>query len=379
MLSASQEAVESLVEDVEYLWVDNIPVYETLPDPVQFYREHVARNRPCLIRNQQTLSFHELRTLCPPDMTLQVDVTPDGHGDCLRQVGSNTGGAPCNDNDDSDDKDDCRAVPSQAFFVKPMECRMDWSTFCEALQTLVDTDNHHIKNRVFSTCYPPNRQEQYPPPPSNEAVFYYSRQNDCLRSEMEPVWQQLSWRTETLQWASQAFNQAAPDAVNLWMGTSQAVSSMHKDHYENLYHVLDGTKVFSLVPPAYVPLLGERPVPSGRFVYRPETKTTDNSAWMVEKDINEEGEQGKVPWITVDVTQSEKIPYRQVRVKAGDILYLPALWFHRVEQEGPVTIAINYWYDMNFGGPLWAYFHFLQQLKPLQGNESESRKETHSG
>ena len=37
-----------------------------------------------------------------------------------------------------------------------------------------------------------------------------------------------------------------------------------------------------------------------------------------------------------------------MRVKAGDVLYLPSLWFHHLEQSHG-CIAVNFWYDMDFG------------------------------
>ena len=52
----------------------------------------------------------------------------------------------------------------------------------------------------------------------------------------------------------------------------------------------------------------------------------------------------------------------RVKVKEGDMLYLPSLWFHRVTQTRE-TVGINYWYDMKFEGPHWSMFQFLQQMK----------------
>ena len=46
-----------------------------------------------------------------------------------------------------------------------------------------------------------------------------------------------------------------PDAVNFWMGDERAVTSMHKDHYENLYCVVDGAKTFTLIPPSDQPFI----------------------------------------------------------------------------------------------------------------------------
>ena len=36
---------------------------------------------------------------------------------------------------------------------------------------------------------------------------------------------------------------SAPEAVNLWIGTDASVTSFHRDHYENLYCVINGIKV----------------------------------------------------------------------------------------------------------------------------------------
>ena len=36
---------------------------------------------------------------------------------------------------------------------------------------------------------------------------------------------------------------SAPEAANLWIGTDASVTSFHRDHYENLYCVIRGTKV----------------------------------------------------------------------------------------------------------------------------------------
>ncbi|CAF5055739.1 unnamed protein product, partial [Rotaria socialis] len=45
------------------------------------------------------------------------------------------------------------------------------------------------------------------------------------------------------------FTGQAPDAVNLWIGTSKSISTLHHDPYENLYGVIRGRKHFTLYPP----------------------------------------------------------------------------------------------------------------------------------
>jgi peptidyl-lysine (3S)-dioxygenase / protease len=61
-----------------------------------------------------------------------------------------------------------------------------------------------------------------------------------------------------------------------------------------------------------------------------------------------------------------------VQVQAGELLYLPSLWFHRVTQTRE-TLGINYWYDMKFDSPLWCYFNLLQNAQACS-SESDSTK-----
>lgn len=52
----------------------------------------------------------------------------------------------------------------------------------------------------------------------------------------------------------------------------------------------------------------------------------------------------------------KQIPKYHVVVKPGEVLYLPAIWFHQVAQaknkqsgaNHDFTIAVNFWYDMLF-------------------------------
>ncbi|KAF6158839.1 hypothetical protein GIB67_012482 [Kingdonia uniflora] len=64
-------------------------------------------------------------------------------------------------------------------------------------------------------------------------------------------------------------------------------------------------------------------------------------------------------------------------VKAGEILYLPSMWFHYVRQspdDRGLAIAVNYWYDMQFDIK-YAYFNFLQSIHhPLLSRNSPSEE-----
>ncbi|KAF5389050.1 hypothetical protein D9757_004891 [Collybiopsis confluens] len=51
-----------------------------------------------------------------------------------------------------------------------------------------------------------------------------------------------------LKWCSEALDRGI-DAVNLWIGDGNSVSSIHSDPYENIYTVVRGQKHFTLLPP----------------------------------------------------------------------------------------------------------------------------------
>jgi jumonji domain-containing protein 7 len=404
-LVATSETLDSLHEDVQYLWsCSDIPVYEEPPSALHFLRNHVAVSRPCIIRNaildqcrrdepatplhltlddlMERLESHEESSSLSP---LCVDVTPDGHGDCLRKVDL--------DND------------NQKVFVKPMEREISFSDFCRYLregrvkQQIQDNSQTNSLGRVFENSPSDSNRtgEDDNDDFLEDCVLYYSRQNDCLRQELSPLWNLKKKPSiddsflfpRSFPWAEEAFfgrtgTDTQPDAVNLWMGDERAVSAMHKDHYENLFYVLSGEKVFGLCPPSDAPFLYEREVLAGRFQRAP-SQGDPQHQWSVVLDqddasdetSNQNGRYSKVHWIATDLfgrdsnpqsSNDEEFPLSKyahpvtVRVRAGELLYLPSLWFHRVTQTCE-TIGMNYWYDMNFESPLWCYFHFLQQLR----------------
>jgi len=447
-LVATGETLETFRDDVRYLWCsDNIAVYEEPPSALEFLRNHVAVSRPCIIRNSIVVRPDPSdAAVVPLQMTLDdlvrwfpavaanteegslpplsVDVTPDGHGDCLRRVAIDDG-----------------ALEEEKVFVKPLERSMGISDFCKRLrrgrtkQQQDQGQQHPIDDRgnLLDKVFPASSDTDDETDKSGEddddffedCVLYYSRQNDCLREELSPLWnlKQPSKNEDgvgshvfprSFPWAEEAFfgqrsgapdsatsTEGGPDAVNLWMGDERAVSAMHKDHYENLFYVLSGEKVFGLCPPSDAPYLYEREVLGGRFRV---SKTSDNETpereWSVELDREEDdtdqsssgGEQpySRVHWIAIDLfgnggassrseRRSEEFPLARyanpvtVRVKAGELLYLPSLWFHRVSQTCE-TIGINYWYDMNFESPLWCYFHFLQQLRSSRKEHEQQQR-----
>ena len=60
-------------------------------------------------------------------------------------------------------------------------------------------------------------------------------------------------------------------------------------------------------------------------------------------------------------------PPLRVQVKRGELLYLPALWHHHVEQtpdEEGKCVAVNWWFDMRFDHD-YAFLQFAEKIANL--------------
>ncbi|XP_068961912.1 bifunctional peptidase and (3S)-lysyl hydroxylase JMJD7 isoform X2 [Petaurus breviceps papuanus] len=178
-----------------------VPHLEGPPTPLQFYRDWVCPNRPCIIHNalhhwpalkKWTLSYFRDEV---GSTEVSVAVTPDGYADAV-----------CGNR-----------------FVMPAERRLPLSAVIDVLE---------------GKAYHPG-------------VLYVQKQCSNLSHELP----QLLLDAEShVPWASEALGKM-PDAVNFWLGEEAAVTSLHKDHYENLYCVVSGEKHFILHPPSDRPFI----------------------------------------------------------------------------------------------------------------------------
>jgi jumonji domain-containing protein 7 len=363
----------SLSENTGDFWVSKrIKILEK-PSTIEFMREAVCSYEPVIIRglidhwpavhnwNLEELC-RRLRAVSPHqnDRLLKVNVTPDGHGDCIKRVIS----------------PGCETASPEPHFVYPAECFMSTSVFADMML---------------------NRQE-------GDAVPYLSLQNDNLRQEMPELMSDIE---SSIPIATEAFGFDAPEAINLWIGDERSVSSMHKDHFENMYAVIAGEKTFTLLPPTDVAFLQEVEHPTLRYTFKSEsdivqapvpvpqpsgdrapasaparTTAQEASAALARADnqdipspvidrrvsasdmmLTPDGVPvERLSWITTDPeVDPEDITYDpskpsthyalahplRVKVQAGEVLYIPAMWYHRVSQT-QLTIAVNYWYDQRF-------------------------------
>lgn len=285
-----------------------------VPSALEFMR-YVRLNRPFVVRGgakdwsaTQTWDIKILKELLE-GQTVQVAVTPAGNAD-----------SPT------------RNAEGELIFVKPWEEQQTFSSFIDFISS----------QELHSS-------------PSVPEVRYAQTQNDNLRNEYATLFSHVE---KDISWVRIAL-QEEPEAVNLWIGNSRSVTALHKDNYENLYVQICGEKKFCLVPPLAYACVAERELRPAAYVRK------ENGSLEIQE---EEGD--KVPFPTWDPDgggqETKYSQYAQpirVTLHPSDILYLPALWYHKVSQstnEEGICCAVNYWYDLEWGGSFYPLCNFVR-------------------
>ena len=336
---------EAYTEDCTFFALRNkIPIVDLHKiTPFDFYRNYVAPSQPCILLNAfnhwpaNTLwndSHDTIVTKCGKDRLVTCNFTPNGHGD---------------------------AIHEHLIFVKPEERQIKFGDAWNQIQ-------HQTK--------------------PEQGVPYLSFQNDSLRTQFECLEEDID--VNGLEFANTVFqgnDRASSDiaAINLWIGDHRSVSSVHKDPFDNIYCVVRGTKTFTLLPPTDVNFLQERAFPSASYCQRKTNESKggtqggtfdivlDRSSSSSSDDNNSSGSLVVVPWCEVDPAcpdlkrfpQFQHASPLQVEVHAGETLFLPALWYHRVGSKNGLTIAVNYWYEMSFG-PVYTAYQLARRLSGLK-------------
>ena len=291
-----KKAMETLWEEVRELSLGNgteIDHLNSPPTPLQFLRDYVSQNKPCLI-SSATLHWpaHSswsqdtyLTQSLSASPNVSVHLTPHGNADALVPFPNN--------NNQSNGL--CFASP-----------HVQQLPFREALHLITTTANSDSNSNTQKT------------------VAYLQQQNDCFRSEYSAL---SSDCDDHIPWATEALG-SLPEAVNLWIGNHRSVTSFHKDHYENLYAVVSGEKHFLLLPPTDYHRMYIRNYPAARYSYSQESG---------EFTLELEKPARYVPWCSVNPylspenmeAEMSKFPLYfngpkpfQCTVKPGQILYL---------------------------------------------------------
>lgn len=105
-----------------------------------------------------------------------------------------------------------------------------------------------------------------------------------------------------------------------WIGQKDTLTPCHHDHYHNFYALLEGSKEFLLLPPSVHRLL----------YLHPSLHPAHRSSQVFVKRCSE------------SFPKAHDLPAMQVTLQAGEVLYVPALWFHHVSTLN-FSIAVNVW------------------------------------
>eukprot|EP00316_Scyphosphaera_apsteinii_P012475 CAMPEP_0119334640 /NCGR_PEP_ID=MMETSP1333-20130426/87721_1 /TAXON_ID=418940 /ORGANISM="Scyphosphaera apsteinii, Strain RCC1455" /LENGTH=424 /DNA_ID=CAMNT_0007344985 /DNA_START=527 /DNA_END=1799 /DNA_ORIENTATION=- len=151
-------------------------------------------------------------------------------------------------------------------------------------------------------------------PVDNEEYLYYSR--SVVGGEFAPVASDLEPHDFLFVDRAQAGN-----STNVWLGGQGVITETHYDMSHNFYLQLDGTKRFVLSPPASYRQLKLHP-------------------WIHPHSI-----------FTRQGVEDAHLPSSfDVDLAAGELLYIPPYWFHRViAPRGHASISVNIWSESQEG------------------------------
>ena len=128
----------------------------------------------------------------------------------------------------------------------------------------------------------------------------------------------------------------------IWLGTRSNVSC-HHDTFDNLACVIAGRRRFTLFAPELI----------GKLYVGPIDNTMAGAP--VSLAASADGPQeGRFP-----LFEQIRAQALRVELESGDALYLPKLWWHKVESLAPLNGLVNYWWDAFSAGPDAPYTSML--------------------
>eukprot|EP00754_Rhynchopus_humris_P041576 Rhum_TRINITY_DN25134_c0_g1::Rhum_TRINITY_DN25134_c0_g1_i1::g.181326::m.181326/K19219/JMJD7; jumonji domain-containing protein 7 len=340
--SDASEILRRLRSDAAVRTVRRVAMSEMTP--LRFHREFVAGRVPVILTGAidewpalQKWNLEYLKEAMGDD-EVTVASTPNGRADAVTWV--STGG------------------DNAQLFMRPHESKMPFREFADRL---------HAPQRAEMAALLSAGDDALPAPATRETVrtvpvLYAQKQNGSFCDEYAALGGDVS--PSLAAFGEEVFG-APHDAVNMWMGGDGTVSSMHRDPYENLYAVVCGTKQFTLLPPWEADRVPYTPFKEGMWKETP----LEGSA-VGKADFTVEALDSEVKWISIEPSDPHTVfthpPFASahplsVAVEEGEVLYLPSLWYHEVGQVGRdvgggggSTIAVNYWFDMNYDAGYWA-------------------------
>jgi ribosomal protein L16 Arg81 hydroxylase len=149
------------------------------------------------------------------------------------------------------------------------------------------------------------------------------------------------------------FNQLLPYGIvkqsNLWVGPGGTKAPLHMDPDDNFFLQLKGSKTFYLFSPA-----------DTQYIYA-------NSS-MSQKPEFSQIQASDIDHLKFPKAKQAKL--RIVTIKEGEILFLPAYWWHEVVNGLENSISINLWCRPKFFG----HYRGMRQLLPKKIKKWTLRK-----
>jgi jumonji domain-containing protein 7 len=312
MTNSVRDAVREFISAYQDLNPPNIDELKEEPSALEFMR-YVARNRPFVLRKGakewkacRKWNDQYLRKAME-GQTVNVAITPSGNADSPLKT------------------------ENGLVFIKPYETEGSFNEVLDKIQA-----QERGQDKAGFVCYA-------------------QTQNDNLRNEYKSLFSDIP---SSIPFARIAL-QKEPEAINFWMGNSHSTTALHRDPYENVYVQVLGRKHFVLLPSVETPCVNERVLPAATYVTCPTLtalcragKTKEDEEFTLNPKLDDPP--SSVPFATwdPDIPEARATEFSilskplRVTLDPGDLLYLPAFWYHKVKQScsiEDVCVAVNYW------------------------------------
>jgi hypothetical protein len=143
----------------------------------------------------------------------------------------------------------------------------------------------------------------------------------------------------------------------IWLGTRSNVSC-HHDTFDNLACVIAGRRRFTLFAPELI----------GKLYVGPIDNTMAGAPVSLAASADGPAA-GEFPLFEEIRSQALR-----VELEAGDALYLPKLWWHKVESLAPINGLVNYWWDAFSAGPDAPYTSMLLSMIAIAERPAAERQ-----
>jgi len=142
----------------------------------------------------------------------------------------------------------------------------------------------------------------------------------------------------------------------VWIGHAANVSS-HYDTVDNLACVAVGMRRFTLFAPQSIDKLYVGPIDNtmaGQPVSLAASSAQDKDRFPLFEEIKDQA--------------------LVAELEPGDALYLPKLWWHKVESTAPFNVLVNYWWDAFRSGPDAPYTSMLLSMITIAERPAAERE-----